>query len=74
MILKDKYMVDGKTQVMDEEQLKRRKEMNIEIAQKTKNLKKIREKINDIEHQSVLDSIKNDYWKKDKISEVIWWL
>lgn len=61
MILKDKYMVDDKTQVMDEEQLKRRKEMNIEIAQKTKNLKKIREKINDIEHQSVLDSIKNDY-------------
>ena len=64
MILKDKYMVDDKTQVMDEEQLKRRKEMNIEIAQKTNNLKKIREKINDIEHQSVLDSIKNDYWKK----------
>ena len=61
MILKDKYMVDDKKLVLNDEQLKRRKEMNIEIAQKTKNLKKIREKINDIEHQSVLDSIKNDY-------------
>ena len=62
MILEDAYMVDNKKLVLNDEQLKRRKEMNIEIAQKTKNLKKIREKINDIEHQSVLDSIKNDYW------------
>lgn len=61
MILEDAYMVDNKKMVLNDEQLKRRKEMNIEIAQKTKNLKKIREKINDIEHQSVLDSIKNDY-------------
>lgn len=61
MILEDAYMVDNKKLVLNDEQLKRRKEMNIEIAQKTKNLKKIREKINDIEHQSVLDSIKNDY-------------
>lgn len=61
MILKDKYMVDDKTQVMDEEQLKRRKEMNIEIAQKTKSLKKIRKKINEISYQSVINSIKNGY-------------
>lgn len=61
MILEDAYMVDDKKIMLNEEQLKRREEMNIEIAQKTKSLKMIRKKINEISYQSVLDSIKNGY-------------
>lgn len=61
MILEDAYMVDNKKLVLNDEQLKRREEMNKEIAQKTKHLKTTKRKINEIEHQSVLDSIKNNY-------------
>ena len=61
MILVDGYMVNDKRIILNDEQIKRREEINMDITKREKRLKVTRKTLNEIERQCVLDSIKNGY-------------
>lgn len=61
MILVDGYMVNDKRIVLNDEQIKRREEINMDITKREKHLRETRKTLNEIELQCVLDSIKNGY-------------
>lgn len=61
MILVDGYMVNDKRIVLNDEQIKRREEINMDITKREKHLKVTRKTLNEIERQCVLDSIKTGY-------------
>lgn len=61
MILVDGYIVNDKRIALNDEQIKRREEINMDITKREKHLKVTRKTLNEIERQCVLDSIKNEY-------------
>lgn len=61
MILVDGYMVNDKKIILNDEQIKRREEINMDITKREKHLKATRKTLNEIERQCVLDSIKTGY-------------
>lgn len=61
MVLVDGYMVNDKRIILNDEQIKRREEINMDIVKREKHLKEMRKTLNEIERQCVLDSIKNGY-------------
>lgn len=61
MILVDGYMINDKRIVLNDEQIKRREEINMDITKREKHLREMRKTLNEIERQCVLDSIKNGY-------------
>lgn len=61
MILVDGYMVNDKRIILNDEQIKRREEINMDITKREKHLREMRKTLNEIELQCVLDSIKNGY-------------
>ena len=61
MILVDGYTVNDKRIILNDEQIKRREEINMDITKREKHLRKMRKTLNEIELQCVLDSIKNGY-------------
>lgn len=62
MILYDAYLVQQDKKIeLEEEQLKRRKEMNIEMTKKVKEFLYSANKIEKIQNESVLDAMKKGY-------------
>lgn len=61
MILVDGYTVNDKRIILNDEQIKRREEINMDITKREKHLREMRKTLNEIELQCVLDSIKNGY-------------